>query len=158
MLASGRMQWSFALIGAALALARLSAPAYADDAAYCSAGGRHNAAAPAPASLESAIAGAFQVSPDVVHGGAYVRCRQGKLIACIVGANLVCGKADARRRLAGASAFCAQNPDAESVPMVATGHATIYDWSCKGTTAGAGKVLMTVDPQGYIADNWKEIH
>jgi hypothetical protein len=41
--------------------------------------------------------------------------------------------------------------------MAATGHATIYEWSCKGARAVPGKALVTVDPQGYIADNWKDV-
>jgi hypothetical protein len=41
--------------------------------------------------------------------------------------------------------------------MSATGHDTIYAWSCKGHRAIADKAAMTVDPQGYIADNWREI-
>jgi hypothetical protein len=41
--------------------------------------------------------------------------------------------------------------------MAATGHATIYDWSCNGRRAVAGKTVSAVDPQGYEADNWKEL-
>jgi hypothetical protein len=41
--------------------------------------------------------------------------------------------------------------------MAATGHDTIYDWSCKGRRAVAGKAMLTVDPQGYISENWKEL-
>jgi hypothetical protein len=41
--------------------------------------------------------------------------------------------------------------------MAATGHATIYDWTCKGRRAVAGKPIVTVDPRGYIAGNWKKI-
>jgi hypothetical protein len=40
--------------------------------------------------------------------------------------------------------------------QAATGHDTIYEWSCNGRRAVAGKTVMTVDPQGYIAENWKE--
>jgi len=41
--------------------------------------------------------------------------------------------------------------------MAATGHATIYEWSCDGRSAVPGKALVTVDPQGYIAENWKDV-
>ncbi|MGB6535489.1 MAG: hypothetical protein WBF58_05950 [Xanthobacteraceae bacterium] len=41
--------------------------------------------------------------------------------------------------------------------MSATGHDTVYAWSCKGRRAVAGKAAVRVDPQGYIAENWKEI-
>jgi hypothetical protein len=43
------------------------------------------------------------------------------------------------------------------IPMAATGHGTIYEWSCNGRRAVAGKAVMTLDPQGYIAENWKAI-
>jgi hypothetical protein len=86
-----------------------------------------------------------------------VRCSGDKLLGCMVGANLVCDKADKRRALARATAWCRENPGANVIPMAATGHATIYEWSCKGARAVPGKALVTVDPQGYIADNWKEV-
>jgi hypothetical protein len=41
--------------------------------------------------------------------------------------------------------------------MSATGHGTIYQWSCQGRRAVAGNATMHVDPQGYIADNWKDV-
>jgi hypothetical protein len=41
--------------------------------------------------------------------------------------------------------------------MSATGHATIYEWSCQGSRAIAGKAVMAVDPRGYIAESWQEI-
>jgi hypothetical protein len=41
--------------------------------------------------------------------------------------------------------------------MFATGHATIYDWSCKNDQAVAVRILMPVDAQGYIAGNWRAV-
>jgi hypothetical protein len=70
---------------------------------------------------------------------------------------LDCGKANARRSLPGASAFCRVNPDAGVVPMAATGHDTIYDWRCVGRRAVAGKTVVVVDNDGYDAGNWKEV-
>jgi len=78
-------------------------------------------------------------------------------MGCYIGANLICDKADTRRVLPGATAWCRDNPGSIGIPMSATGHATIYDWSCKGRCAVSGKAVLTVDPQGYIADNWKQI-
>ena len=40
---------------------------------------------------------------------------------------------------------------------VGDGPDTIYEWSCHGRRAVAVKATMTVDPQGYIAENWKEM-
>ncbi|MEJ2435215.1 MAG: hypothetical protein P8Y53_19470 [Pseudolabrys sp.] len=60
--------------------------------------------------------------------------------------------------LKGATAWCRAHPNAKFIPLSATGHATIYNWSCKGRRAVAGKALMAVDHQGYIAGNWKKLH
>ena len=105
----------------------------------------------------AAVAEAFQIDSPAVRDAAFVRCVGWKLMACYIGANLDCFKADKRHALPGATAWCRENPGSKGIPMSATGHDTIYEWSCKGRRAVAGKAVMTVDPQGYIADNWKEI-
>ncbi len=110
-----------------------------------------------PTDLIAAIAKAFEIDEVSVRGAAFVRCVGGKLMACYIGANLNCFKADIRRMLPGATAWCRENPGSKGIPMSATGHETIYDWSCVGRRAVAGKVVLPVDPQGYIADNWQEI-
>jgi hypothetical protein len=117
----------------------------------------HARPAKPPSDLTDAVAKAFQIDAAAMDDAAYVRCVGAKLMGCYVGANLVCDKADLRRVLPGASAWCRDNPGAQDIPMAATGHATIYEWSCRGKRAVAGKTIMTVDPQGYIAGNWKEI-
>jgi hypothetical protein len=110
-----------------------------------------------PPDLAAAVAKAFQIDAAAMENVAFVRCLGAKLMGCYVGANLVCDKADRRRVLPGASAWCRDNPGSPEVPMAATGHGTIYEWSCQGTRAVAGKATVTLDRQGYIADNWKEI-
>lgn len=110
-----------------------------------------------PADLVPALAAAFGVSKDAARDGA-VRCAGRKLMGCIVGANLNCGKADMRRSSFGAAAWCRNHPGAADIPMAATGHDTIYAWSCKGPHAVPGKAIVKVDRQGYVAGNWKEIH
>jgi hypothetical protein len=110
-----------------------------------------------PAQLTKAVAGAFQIDEATVRAAAFVRCADQKLMGCYTGANLNCFKADTRRTLPGASAWCHEHPGSKGIPMSATGHDTIYDWSCSGTRAVAGEVVLAVDEQGYIADNWKEI-
>ena len=130
--------------------------ARAGGVAYCAGEASRQVAQKVPAALAPAVATALDISPDVA-GAAVVRCVGARLMACWVGANLDCGKADIRRALPGATAFCRQNPGADGVPMAATGHATIYDWRCVGPRAVAGKIIAPVDPQGYIADNWKEV-
>lgn len=125
-------------------------------ASYCP-NPAHAVPAKISADLLPAVAKAFQVDPGVVRDGAFVRCVGTKLMACIVGANLNCGKADRRRALPGATAWCRDNSGAANIPMAATGHATIYQWSCKGRRAVAGKALVAVDRHGYIAANWKAV-
>jgi hypothetical protein len=131
--------------------------ASAESAPYCP-DRTHNSPVKTPVDLTVALAKAFEMSPAVAGDASYVRCVGPKLMGCAIGANLVCDKADKRRALPGATAWCHDNPDAPSIPMAATGHGTIYEWSCKGSEAVAGKEIVKVDAQGFIADNWKEIH
>jgi hypothetical protein len=111
-----------------------------------------------PADLMGAVATTFQIDNDAVRKAAFVRCVGPKLMGCYIGANLDCDKAEMSRSLPGATAWCRRNPGSNIIPMSATGHDTIYEWSCKGRYAVAGKAMVTVDPQGYIADYWREIH
>jgi hypothetical protein len=95
--------------------------------------------------------------PDEAARHTVVRCVGPKLLACSIGANLNCGKADLRRKLPGPTSWCRANPNSDFIPMFATGHATIYAWRCANGVAVPGKSAVTVDPQGYVAENWKEI-
>ena len=93
----------------------------------------------------------------LVRDEGFVRCAGRRLLACVIGANLNCFKANTRRSLPGASEFCRANPGADNIPMAATGHDTIYDWRCVGKRAVATKTVVAVDAQGYDAGNWKEL-
>jgi hypothetical protein len=116
----------------------------------------HVRPAEVPPDLVPAVAKAFALDSAAL-GSAFVRCVGDGLMGCMVGANLVCDKADTRRTLPGATDWCRQNPGSDVVPMAATGHATIYAWSCKDGKPVAGKALVRVDAQGYIAENWKAV-
>jgi hypothetical protein len=118
----------------------------------------HTSPGEVQADLMAAFAIAFQLDANTVGSGSFVRCVGRKAMGCYTGANLNCFKADTRRSIPAATAWCRDNPGSQGIPMSATGHATIYDWSCKGRRAVAGKIVSTVDPQGYEADNWKELH
>ena len=144
------------VLAAIIAGAGIEFPQPAAAAPYCP-NPTHAAPAKVPPDLVSAVAKTFGIDSTVVAKGAFVRCVGARLMACAVGANLVCDKADQRRELPGATEWCRDNPRADNIPMFATGHATIYEWSCKRRRAVAGKVVVTVDPQGYIAQNWKEV-
>ncbi len=140
----------------ALACAAVAPPVHAEDrAAYC-ADGRHRVAAAVPEALRPNVAKAFGISLEMARAAAVVRCVDGKLMACWVGANLDCGRANVRRSLLGANAYCREHPGSDSIPMVATGHDTIYDWRCDGRRAVAGKANRAVDAFGYIAENWRQ--
>ena len=146
-----------ALIGlVALACAAFTPPAFAaSGAVYCADGG-HRIASVVPAALQPNVAKAFGISVEMARDAATVRCVGGKLMACWVGANLDCGRANVHRSLLGANAYCREHPGSGSIPMVATGHGTIYDWRCDGRRAVAGKANRAVDAFGYIAENWRE--
>ncbi len=144
--------WAFgALLCAFPALA-------ADGPATCAAGAGPRAPVPVPKNLEADVARTFGLPIDVVRRGAFVRCAGEQLLACAVGANLNCGKVNTRRSLPGATEFCRANPNADTIPMFATGHDTIYAWRCAGRRAVATKAVVAVDRYGFDAGNWKEVN
>jgi len=153
-----RRQCAIAVVLACCAPALPCPASAASGAAICASGAGPRAPAPVPKALEAEVAGTFDIPVEMVRDGAYVRCAGTRLLACAVGANLNCGKANRRRSLPGASEFCRSNPNADNIPMAATGHDTIYEWRCVGRRAVPGKVVVAVDPDGYDAGNWKEIH
>jgi len=150
-------QWAIAIVLASGALPSAFSVSAASVSAYCASSASPRVPVPAPKDLEADVASAFNVPIDVVRHGAFVRCAKGKLLACLTGANLNCGKANTRRSLPGAGAFCRDNPDADMIPMFATGHDTIYAWRCIGRRAVATKAVVAVDAHGYDAGNWKEV-
>lgn len=156
------LPFGFATSAAALLLATLTAtfampaqPAKAEPA-YCP-NPAHASPAKVPPELVPAVAQSFQIDESTARDAAFVRCAGPKLMACSVGANLNCFKADTRRVSPGATAWCRDNPGSTGVPMSATGHDTIYVWSCRGGRAVAGKPALKVDRQSYVADNWTEL-
>jgi hypothetical protein len=154
-----RFDWTlktlFMTLAMALAFAAMMPSAQAADA-FCP-NRAHAKPMKAPAELLPALTKAFQIDAAAARDTTYVRCAGTKIMGCYIGANLVCDKADTRRVLPGATAWCHDNPGSKIVPMVATGHATIYEWKCQGTRAVAGKAVMKIDGQGYLAANWKQL-
>ena len=84
------------------------------------------------------------------------RCMGQKVWACTVGANIPCDeKADTRRTPnAAMKTFCKANPDTDSIPSVATGKSTVYEWRCKAGKPKIVSQLTPVDARGYAAANW----
>ncbi len=141
---------------AALAAVLLALPAEADPArAYCgrSVSGRER---PLPASLHDLAVKALGIDASVRTGLSY-RCARGKLLVCSVGANLSCGRANTDKNPRAVAAYCRENPDTDVVPMVVTGHDTIYNWSCVHGAPKLQPPSTAVDADGYLADNWREI-
>jgi hypothetical protein len=151
-----RMAGKEFLFVALIAIAGTPVHPAAAEQPYCS-DPAHTSPGKVPVDLIASVARTFQIDNASARDAAFVRCVGVKLMGCYIGANLVCDKADTRRALPGATAWCRKNPGSSGIPMAATGHGTIYEWSCKGLRAVPGKAVMTVDPQGYIADNWKEV-
>jgi putative hemolysin len=87
------------------------------------------------------------------------RCAEGKVKTCFVGANLPCGeKADTNKTPSAAIAdYCKANPNAEVVPAVAAGRATVYEWRCKAGAAEIVKQIYQADAQGFISEIWYEV-
>lgn len=139
------------LLGGSVSIAR------AADPAMCRPGQDDATERPAPASLLPRLGRAFGVEPDVLRHASYVRCAAGRLMGCMVGANLNCGAADIRRHSRGGDAFCRANPGAAVVPMAATGHATVYDWHCVRRHAVAGRTVTAIDRHGFLAGNWRPV-
>ena len=87
------------------------------------------------------------------------RCIGGQVYACNFGANLPCdSKADTSREPARAmTTYCQSNPDAASIPMSVTGHATIYSWDCTGHQATVLAQIDHADAAGYLGRIWYQI-
>lgn len=139
--------------------------AVGDPFAYCAAirnidtppGG----ASPIPAALQPYIASALRLPPDstIASAGYYWRCMGGSVYVCAMGANIPCdAKADLAKRNLGAEQYCRENRDVPVVPAYATGHATIYSWSCTAGKAILGRRAAKVDRRGFRVDFWYRVN
>ncbi|HET6379216.1 MAG TPA: hypothetical protein VFG05_13060 [Methylocella sp.] len=138
------------------------APAGAQPAQpLCAAKADDDTLQPLPAPLVPQARALFGLSPEMpaalVQKSTVYRCMNGKAWLCNSGANLTCGKANTSRKSPGAASFCKENPGASVVPMAATGHDTIYQWSCSGKKARVAQQIADTDPRGFIAVNWKPL-
>jgi len=143
-----------ALLPAIVTAARAETPAQ-----HCRRVGNDDTLRPIPASLVPAVQRLFGLSmpAEMVQGSTSFRCMDGHVLVCTVGANLPCGKANTSRKLPGATAFCRDNPGADFIPAMATGHDTIYQWRCAGDTPQPGGPVEDVDQRGFFKRYWKEI-
>jgi len=96
---------------------------------------------------------------DMFNDGTYWRCMDGNVYACNVGNNLPCqDKADVSKEPNdGMLNYCGENPDAEFIPMFASGRTTVYEWKCDDGTPEIVKQIAETDKAGYIKSIWYEI-
>ncbi len=162
---------SVRLVGVAAMLASFGWPidawakTYTDPAAYCAAvhtidkpDGRY-VGAPVPEWIARGLMRATDApaSSDVsFFQHAAWRCDRGRVLACSYGANIPCDdKADIGRTPGqGEREFCRENPGADVVPAVATGHAAVYAWRCNGTRPVIVRQVLKVDRRGFPAEFW----
>lgn len=96
---------------------------------------------------------------EMFNDGTYWRCMDGNVYACNVGNNLPCQeKADlSKEPNQGMLNYCGDNPDAEFIPMYASGRTTVYEWKCDNGTPEIIKQISETDKAGYIKNIWYEI-
>jgi hypothetical protein len=158
------------LVASALAAnAASAADTFRDPFAYCAAVGTIDAPdaryiGPAtPPAVARGLQRAFGVAPSEplapFERGTSWRCMDGAVWACNVGANLPCQeKPDADPQpTEGMREYCASNPGSDFIPMYVTGHGTLFEWSCDGTTPKRGKQIAQLDARGYVASIWHRI-
>jgi hypothetical protein len=88
----------------------------------------------------------------------YWRCMDRAVYICATGANIRCDiKADRAKRNSGADSYCRENRDAVFVPAYASGHDTIYEWSCAAGLAVRGKRTSQTDHRAYRTDIWHRV-
>ena len=144
-------------------------PLYDDPFAYCAAVGtidapdaRYNGPE-MPDSVVQAMIRQGIVSADApaeFQQSAVWRCMDGQVWACHFGANLPClEKADTSKiPTSEMQEFCEANPSADVIPAAVTGRATVYEWNCNAGKPEVVQQVFQVDPQGYLANFWYELH
>ncbi|HST74031.1 MAG TPA: hypothetical protein VLJ20_01565 [Acetobacteraceae bacterium] len=157
------------VLAAVAALLAAAGPAhaatYTDPAAYCAAVGTIDkpdaryTGKPVPEWIARALMRGTNApahsSPAFFEHAAW-RCDHGRVLACSYGANIPCdSKANTSRAPGpGAKEFCRENPDADVVPAVATGHDTVFAWRCKGKRPVIARQVLEVDRRGFPTEFW----
>lgn len=159
------LSWLFLLGASSGCFAADIAPtAPSDPFAYCAAAGNIDTplggASPIPSALHTYLGRALGLPANspIRPESYYWRCMRGAVYICAIGANIPCdAKADRAKRNLGAEHYCRENRDAPFVPAYATGHASIYSWSCSSGNAVRGKQFAKLDRRGYRADIWYRV-
>lgn len=97
--------------------------------------------------------------PDTFKQMTIWRCMEGKVYACNFGANIPCdSKANTDKTPTQAmNDYCKENSGAEFIPMVVTGHNTIYNWHCVKDTPEILDQFDKVDAAGYQSSFWQAL-
>lgn len=122
---------------------------------YCRPSETDRSARPIPNSLLPLAQKTMRLPRELLRDGGYYRCAQGRLLLCVIGANLPCGKANTSRVLPPATDYCRSNPGSSFIPLAVTGHDTIYSWRCAGRIARPGRPDAKVDKEGFFQRYWK---
>ncbi len=149
-----------ASIGVITTLAAALSAHAASPAALCARLGTSDRLRALPVALVPAAVRIFRLGAmpaAQVERSTVFRCFDHRVLLCNEGANLSCGKANGRRDLPAASAWCARHPGSSFIPMYLTGHDTIYAWRCAGARAATGAPRWRVDARGFIASHWRRM-
>ena len=147
-----------ALLLSAIAVASIAAAHAEPPAAMCARIGTDDTLRPIPEGLVPAVNAAFGTAMParVAVDTTVFRCAGGHVLACTVGANLPCGRANTSRTPgAGMLAWCRAHADADFIPAFATGHDTIFAWRCVAGAPQISRQVDDVDARGFVAQFWK---
>ncbi len=97
-----------------------------------------------------------KAAPDdaLLQAQAKFRCMNGKAYVCFIGANLPCGKLNTSRENEGAENFCRSEPEADFVPMSATGHDSVYSYRCHDGKPEVLRATYELDERGFAKSLW----
>lgn len=147
-----------------------AAATFTDPFAYCGAVGNalhpdaRYTGSPEPESVVRALERALGSKEGTLDryaksGDVYWRCQDSRVLACFPGANLTCWDANTDRSPTnGEVQWCAEHPGdggaRSAIPFVVTGHSTVYEWRCVGSTPTVMQQIAQVDAAGLIARIW----
>jgi hypothetical protein len=138
---------------------------FTDPFAYCAAVGTIDApdsrdtGPKVPEVVVHGVQQAFGAPLGPVLHQTFWRCLDGQVYACTVGAHMSCQeRADVSRHpTPGMTDFCQNNPHAEVIPAVATGRATVYEWTCAKDRPAVVRPFTQPDVRGFLSHIWYAI-
>ena len=148
---------SAAAMSGALAACLIALPAAADPAgAYCGKSASTHER-PLPAALQALAAKALDTDVASIQADAYLPLFARTSVGLHGRRQSELRESRHEQASALGHRLLPENPDASVVPMVVTGHDTIYSWSCVHGAPQIQEPSAAVDADGYVADNWREI-